>query len=236
MLRIVTSVFIALATVCVSNLARAQDDLAPRDDFSRVGCYLGASGTVAFSMSGEDALEDAADALEDALEKETGLSANVSADVSESLGLHARAGCRAGWGGGELHFEWLQEFEVDVDVEVDGLEVGGKAKVDGWALTLDGKLYPLWLLEDKLPPLARRFQPFATVGFGYLTGTIHASADGFSGEGDDWDFAARFGGGLDVYVTRHIAISVDTTYVLPVSDALEGFDYLSVGWGVLFRF
>ena len=236
MLRIVTCIIIAMATVCVSNLGRAQDDLTPRDDFYRTGCYLGAAGTVAFAMSGEDTLKKSAGALEDALEEATGLSANVSADVSESLGLHARAGCRTGWIGGELHFEWLHEFEVDVDVEVDGLEVGGKAKIDGWALTLDGKLYPLWLLEDKLPPLARRFQPFATVGFGYLTGTIDASADGLSGGGDDWDFAVRVGGGLDVYVTSNIAISVDTTYVLPVSDALEDFDYLSVGWGVLFRF
>ena len=199
MLRPVTCVFIAMATVCVSNLARAQDD------FSRVGCYLGLAGTVAFPISAEDALEDA-----------TGL----SADVSESLGVHARAGCRSGWGGAELHFEWLEGFNFKVD--------GLKAEIDGWALTLDGKLYPLWALEDKLPPLARRFQPFATVGFGYLT--FDALGVG------DWDFAARFGGGLDIYVTRNIAISVDATYVLPVSNALDGLEYVSVGWGVLFRF
>jgi hypothetical protein len=193
-----------MATVCVSNLARAQDD------FSREGCYLGLAGTAAFPVGAEDALEDV-----------TGL----SADISESLGLHARAGCRGGWGGGELHYEWLEGF----DVKIDGL----KAKIDGWALTLDGKVYPLWLLEDKLSPLARRFQPFATVGFGYLTfdGDIRGGPSF-----DEWDFAARFGGGLDVYVTRNIAISVDTTYVLPVSDSLDDLDYVSVGWGVLFRF
>jgi hypothetical protein len=193
-----------MATVCVSNLARAQDD------FSRAGCYLGLAGAAAFPVGAEDELEDV-----------TGL----STDISESLGLHARAGCRNPWFGGELHFEWLEGF----DVKVDGL----KAKIDGWALTLDGKGYFLAGLEDKLPPLARRFQPFATVGFGYLT------FDGNISGGpslDDWDFALRLGGGLDVYVTRRIAISVDTTYVLPVSDALDDMDYVSVGWGVLFRF
>ncbi|MHC4138126.1 MAG: hypothetical protein ACYS0K_24575, partial [Planctomycetota bacterium] len=163
-------------------------------------------GTVAFPIGAEDELEAVS---------------GLSADVSESLGLHARAGCRNGLGGGELHFEWLEGFDVKVD--------GSKANIDGWALTLDGKLYPLWALETKLPPLARRFQPFATAGIGYLT------FDGPQGI-DEWDFAVRLGGGLDIYVTRNIVISVDTTYVLPVSDALDGLEYVSVGWGVLFRF
>jgi hypothetical protein len=189
-----------MATVCVSKLARAQDD------FSRAGCYLGPAGTVAFPIHAADELKAA-----------TG----SSAAVSESLGLHARAGCRNGWGGGELHFEWLEGFDVKGD--------GFTAKIDGWSLSLDGKLYPLWALEGKLPPLARRFQPFATVGFGYLT------FDGPQGLGD-WDFAARFGGGLDIYVTRNIAISVDAAYVLPVSNALDGLEYVSVGWGILYRF
>ena len=229
MVRTVTCVFIAMAAVCISNLARAQDD------FSRLGCYLGAAGTVAFPMNYEDALKSSEDALKAA---GVGTDVSVSADVGESLGLHARVGCRAGWGGGELHFEWLEEFKInDLKVEVDSLEVpNAKAKVDGWALTLDGKLYPLWVLENRLPPLARRFQPFATVGFGYLTGTIEATVEGRHVELDDWDFAARLGGGLEVYVTRNIAINVDTTYVIPVSKALEGFNYLSVGWGVLYRF
>jgi hypothetical protein len=201
MLRRAAAVFMAMTAMCVSNLALAQED------YSRAGCYLGLAGTVAFPLSAED---------------ELAVLTGLSADVKESLGLHARAGCRGKWAGGEVHFEWLEGF----DVKVDGLDAG---KVDGWALTLDGKLYPLSALEGKLPALARRFQPFATVGFGYLT---------FDGPADfdDWDFAARFGGGLDVYVTRYIAVSVDTTYVLPVSSSLDGLDYLSIGWGVLFRF
>jgi hypothetical protein len=122
-----------------------------------------------------------------------------------------------------VHFEWLDGF----DVKADDLDV----TIDVWALTLDGKLYPLAGLEQKLPALARRFQPFATVGFGYLEVDVPSGVDS-----DDWDFVARFGGGLDVYVTRNIAISVDATYVLPVTEDLEDLDYLSVGWGVLFRF
>ncbi len=215
MLRSAACAFMAMALVCVSSLARAQED------YSRDGCYLGLAGTVAFLLSGEDVLE----------RHFTGL----SADVDESLGLHARVGCRGKWAGGEVHFEWLEGF----DVKLDGLAIG---TADGWALTLDGKFYPLAALEDRLPALARRFQPFATVGFGYLT------LDAF---GKEWDFAGRLGGGLDVYVTRNIVISVDATYVLPTSDSLcagfddlptaasckgDDLDYLSVGWGLLYRF
>ncbi len=208
MLRSAACAFMTMALVCFSSLARAQED------YSRDGCYLGLAGTVAFLLSGEDLLE----------RHFTGL----SADVDESLGLHARVGCRGKWGGGEVHFEWLEGF----DAKLDGLAIG---KADGWALTLDLKLYPLAGLEGRLPALARRFQPFATVGFGYLT------LDTFD---EEWDFAVRFGGGLELYVTRNVAINVDATYVLPVSDSLcavadcegDDLDYLSVGWGLLYRF
>jgi len=200
MLRIAACVFIAMATVFASNLARAEDD------FSRSGLYLGLGGTVAFPISAEDELED-----------EFG----SSADVSESLGLNVRAGIRGKWAAGELHFEWAEGF----DVEAGGLDF----KLDGWALTLDGKLYPLAGVERKLPPLARRFQPFATVGFGWV------NINGPQGL-DDGDFAVRIGGGIDVDLTKNIAIIIDATYVLPVSATIDDMDYVSVGWGFLYRF
>ncbi len=207
MLRSAACAFMTMALVCFSSLARAQED------YSREGCYLGLGGSVAFLLSGEDWLE-----------RRTG----SSADVDESLGINVRGGCRGKWGGGELHFEQLEGF----DAKVGGLSIGD---ADGWALTLDGKFYPLAGLEDRLPALARRFQPFATVGFGYLT------LDTFDKE---WDFAVRVGGGLELYVTRNVAINVDATYVLPVSDSLcavancrgDDLDDLSVGWGLLYRF
>jgi hypothetical protein len=195
MLRSAFPVFLALALASVSNLAAAEAGEAgkgarAKPDYSRTGCYLGLAGTVAFPLS-----ED---------------------DVDESLGLHARGGCRGKWGGGEVHYEWLEGFSADLD--------GTEIEIDGWALTVDGKVYPLAGLEDRFHVEARRIQPFATVGFGYLK------------LGGDWDFAARLGGGLDVYVTRNIAINIDATWVVPTTDRLDDTDYLSVGWGVLYRF
>jgi hypothetical protein len=233
MLRITTCVFIAMATLCVSNLARAQED------YSRAGCYLGLGSAAALSLSAEDTLGDEADKI---------FGAGSSADVDESLGLHARAGCRGAWGGGELHYEWLEGFDVRV--------ADNDFKVDGWALTLDGKLYFVELVHEILRyfeapvgPAQTRFQPFGTVGFGYLAfdlSQLRESLDEsaktavppvFPSDGfEDWDFAVRLGGGLDVYLTRNIAISLDATYVLPVSDALDDMDYLSLGLGFLYRF
>ena len=52
MLRIVSCVFIAMATLCVSNFAYAQED------YSRAGCYLGLGAAAALSLSADDTLED----------------------------------------------------------------------------------------------------------------------------------------------------------------------------------
>jgi hypothetical protein len=147
-----------------------------------------------------------------------GVPASLDDELDESLGLHARVGCRGEWAGGEVHFEWLEGFDA---------EGPGSNKLDAWTMTVDGKLYPLGILDKQLPPLAKRFQPFATVGFGYID---------FDGYIDDWDFVGRFGGGLDVHLTRHFALSVDASYVMPVTDELEDLDYVSVGWGFLYRF
>lgn len=250
MLRIVSCVFIALAALCVSDLARAQED------YSRAGCYLGLGGAVALPLRAEDALEDMIETVPAPTQEERKIfPLGTGADVDKSLGLHARAGCRGTWGGGELHYEWTEGFDVKV--------AGRDFKVDGWALTLDGKLYPVDMLHEVLlffevpvGPWQYRVQPFGTVGFGYLTFDLSqmrkfldkaardrvsrttglsepvGPPDGF----EDWDFALRLGGGLDIYVTRNIAISLEVTQVLPLSNALDDMAYLSSSWGFLYRF
>jgi opacity protein-like surface antigen len=194
MLRVVTSVFIAMATLCVSNLARAQED------YSRAGWYLGLGGVVGIPISAED----------------------------EFVGLDARGGYRGKWGGGDLHFEWAggddDDFENDYNNNYD------------WALTLDGKLYYLAGLEDWLHPLARRLQPFFTAGFGAVYFDHSFSANSPKSDSKHWDFAIRAGSGLDVYLTRNIAVSVDWTYVRPMSKTLNDLDYHTIGWGFLYRF
>ncbi len=45
----------------------------------------------------------------------------------------------------------------------------------------------------------------------------------------------RLGGGLDFYATKSIVLSLGVDYVLPFGD-VEDFDYVSLGWGLEYRF
>jgi hypothetical protein len=45
----------------------------------------------------------------------------------------------------------------------------------------------------------------------------------------------RFGGGLDFYATEHVVLTLGIDYVLPFGD-LEDLDYVSIGWGLRYRF
>ena len=46
----------------------------------------------------------------------------------------------------------------------------------------------------------------------------------------------RAGGGLDVYVTPHVALSAEFTYVWTGATGNEHRDYVSVTYGLLFGF
>ncbi len=216
MLRIVTSIFIAMATLCLSDLASAQDD------YSRPGWYLGLGGAVAFTAAAERDVEAWLDQA-----------GNLSFEIDESLGLNLRGGYRGRWAGGELHFEWIEGYDIEV---INPLGDSDDYTIDGWAVTLDGKLYPLDGVQSSLPALAKRFQPFLSAGIGYLTFSSIRPQQPPRADFREWDFAIRTGGGVDVYLTNNVAISVDATYVYPVADDLDGLDYLSIGWGLLYRF
>jgi opacity protein-like surface antigen len=151
--------------------------------------------------------------LEDKLGKKFG----GSFTVDDSLGFHARAGYRLNPHlAFEVHSEWLAGFEAS----------SGSGRADLEVLTITG--------DFKVYPLTGRWQPFVVAG----AGALFADATGQSGlapSGDNSDFAARFGIGLDFYVTRSIVLGLDASYVLPVEDVNE-FDYFSLGWGLIYRF
>jgi len=45
----------------------------------------------------------------------------------------------------------------------------------------------------------------------------------------------RFGGGIDIYATKHVVVSLGIDYVLPFGK-LDAMDYISVNWGIQYRF
>lgn len=198
-------------------LSAALPSSAQADDadasYGSDGCYAGLGGSTQFLTEAEEALDDVTD---------------PSIEIDESMGLHARLGCmsRASNGvlGFDLHFEWIEGFKIDLP--------GDNSKAGGYSISAGARIFPLRALEnaiDGYPPILRRIQPYGYVGGGYL------NLDGIP-ERNASDFIGRVGGGIEVFVTEHIAVAVDATYVLPSSDSLNNADYLSLGWGAVYYF
>jgi len=138
-------------------------------------------------------------------------------EVDPSVGLAGRLGARiTPHLALEAHYEWMEDFETSVD----GIEI---AETRTQALTGDVKGYLS----------TGRVQPYLSAGLGFLSAKSDDPVTAF--QKTDTDFAARFGGGVEFYVTENIGLSVDSSYVIPTGD-VEDLDYVSVGAGVFFRF
>lgn len=136
-------------------------------------------------------------------------------DFDPSLGLNARIGYRfLPWLALEGHFEWTAGFQG---------KLGGVKLADPQIITAGVNL--------KVPVLHGRFQPYLLAGWGY----IHVDSDSPL-LGSESGVAARVGGGLDVFATEHVAVMLESTYVLPVTSNVNDFRYVSFGWGLRYRF
>ena len=138
-----------------------------------------------------------------------------NADIDPALGLNVRAGYRM-----HPHFALEGEFEwlSEADIEVGGQDV---ATVESFTGTANGKAYLL----------TGRVQPFALIGIGGMGVRV----EGGGGSEAEGGFAARFGGGVDVYITENFLAAIDASYVLPTGD-VDGADFVSIGWGFGYRF
>lgn len=128
------------------------------------------------------------------------------------------------WGGYRFHPNFAGELQLEY---LNGFELQGLSPLDvsSEIVTFTGNL--------KAYLLTGRWQPFALVGVGV---NWHELDDGFTGVSEDWtDFAARFGGGIDCYLTESISLGVNAAYILPTGD-LDGADYISVVAGAQYRF
>jgi hypothetical protein len=140
------------------------------------------------------------------------------ASVDDSFGASAQVGYRLHpHVSSEVEFEWLSGF----DVSTSGEKV---ANLETWALTGNVKGH---LLTGSI-------QPFALVGLGVLN-VLGADAAGLGLS--DWTtgVALRFGGGLDLYLSRRFGMNISLDYMYPTGD-VKDFDYLSLGIGLQYRF
>jgi opacity protein-like surface antigen len=147
----------------------------------------------------------------------------------DSLGLNVRAGLRAArWLSIEAEFEWLS-----------GMDPYGISQTSDWATTFNLRIYPLTNMI-----LNGRIQPYVLMGAGLSSFrslgdcTVFVPGTGCTawGESRNYGFASRWGAGVDAYVTEKIAITVGASYLWSAGTPVEDLNYISVSWGVMYRF
>jgi len=221
----------AFSAILCGGVGQAFDfEESPEDDsYARRGLLLGVSGIYA------------ADTKEDDLESElfvnpAGVPVNLS--LKNTFGIKSQAGyrCHPRFSA-EVEVEWLDDFEGTVFI---GGPVGEKVSVDLEPLVVTTSL--------KGYLLTGRYQPYALIGGGAMVVEANLKDNcclslreqdvlplGSSETDTRRGVVMRFGGGLDFYATKQIVLTVGVDYLLPFGE-VEDFDYLSIAWGLRYRF
>jgi opacity protein-like surface antigen len=109
-----------------------------------------------------------------------------------------------------------------------------KGKSGKWAGT-DIATWATWLNIKGYPtaPWTGPFQPFGMIGIAWMWERLTGSAINNSVE--EGGFAARFGAGIDFYVTENIVLNTEAAYVLPTGE-LDDLDQVQLGGNFIYRF
>jgi opacity protein-like surface antigen len=187
---------------------------ADADDYGRPGGYI--RGGATFTWENAQNL----DALRDFF--------GVTGSTDTFIGGEGALGFRANpYLAFEAEFEYLGTATTKVDIP-QTIDAG---EIELWDVTGNVRLYAG----------TGRIQPFVQVGLGYgkadvtWNPAVLANSGGFLENGSDGGFIAKFGGGLDLYVTQSMAIYVDGNYILTTGD-VEDNDVGGIGVGAMFRF
>jgi hypothetical protein len=82
-------------------------------------------------------------------------------------------------------------------------------------------------------PWTGRFQPFAMVGVGWMWERLTGPA--INGSDEQGNFAARFGGGIDLYITDNIVVTAEGAWVMPTGN-LSDLNQIQIGGALQYRF
>jgi opacity protein-like surface antigen len=216
-----------MGIVCTSVVLTAEDEV-DEEDFARRGWMVGVAGSSAFELF-EDELEEDYRRHLDPIGGGFKPVSIASLPVDNSLGMNGRVGyrCHSRFSA-EVQVEWLHGF--DADLEQPGVVQLARVEVDPLVVTANAKGYLL----------TGRYQPFLLLGLGAMSGSIHVRDPvGLSFTGIDSQtenvFAMRFGGGIDLYATKNIVVSLGVDYVYPFGN-LDDLNYVTINWGFQYRF
>ena len=210
----------ALVGIMCSSIALTAEEEVDEDDYARRGWMVGVGGSYAVETFEDDAERE----LQGKLESKT-----VSLSVDDSFGFNARVGYRCHRRfSAEAEVEWLNGFKSDLTQP--GFAQLAKVDFEPVVVTTNVKGYLL----------TGRYQPFLLVGAGAMTADtklrdpVGLAFTGLDSESEN-AFAMRFGGGIDLYATKNVVVSLDIDYVLPFG-SLDALDYVTIGWGLQYRF
>jgi opacity protein-like surface antigen len=119
---------------------------------------------------------------------------------------------------GRIGYRVSPLLAVEAQSDWSGDFVDGPLDLTSTTLTANAKVY---LAQQRL-------QPYLLAGIGAQIADTNVSQS-------DTAFTARVGGGLDYYLSDRVGLTAEAAYVIPTHE-LHGFDYVSVGWGVFYRF
>jgi len=209
----------ALMGIVCSSVALTSDDEVDPNDFARRGWMIGVAGSYAIETFEDEAERD--------FQKELGPAVQLSAD--NAFGFYGRVGYRCHKRfSAEVGVEWLSGF--DADLTQPGFVQLGKVEYEPLVVTANAKGYLM----------TGRYQPFLLVGAGVMTAdrklrdTVGLSPAQADDESDN-AFTMRFGGGVDLYATKNVVVTMEAGYVLPFGN-LDALDYITVTWGFQYRF
>ena len=191
--------------------AAAVEPPTPAADYGRSGWYAGLGGVFAFEDLGGDAAQLGLPA--------TTYSPKFEPSFDDSAGVNIRAGYRVTpHFAVEFQYEWLEGFDDN----------GAKPplEVDSHLFTLDAKVFAL----------TGRIQPYARAGVGVHIANLEIIDSAFE---KPWEestgFAARFGVGVDYYLTPNWALALEGSYLVSTGDT-KHFDYGGLMLGAIYRF
>jgi outer membrane protein W len=234
-----------------------------QEDYARPGFYLGVAGATGVFTKLDDQLGNTREQCLPALVKSDPslpyfdilhpcppeIEEDVPIQADASLGVHGRAGYRFHPRfAAEVHLEYLPGSEISADTfrwQTDFV------KLSALTLTADFKAY----LSTGM------VQPFAIIGAGWMRtygkDTRLDPLQHFGSEQgnpnnpnkripmvdeidvDDSGFVGRFGGGFDIYLTRHVSLGASASYVVPLGGSWDtdfDYNYISIDWGLQYRF
>lgn len=149
-------------------------------------------------------------------------SSGLNAEQDGSFGWNFRAGYR-------VMRHLAAEFQYE---EADGFSTSG-ALEDGVA-----KARILTANVRVIAPLEFPGHPYLLAGVGAGQYWVNKQIDGISPlRGQQWEFAARFGVGLDYYVTPGIVFNIETTAIVSENKIfIERVPFVSISGGLKYRF